>query len=168
MKLQAEIDGQTYPVEIRRDGDGTFAKVGDREYELEVSQPEPGVYLFKHEGRIYEASVSVTVNKDAPFEVDLRGRRFEVSVSDPRQLRGAGSDHAQDHGLAEIRSAMPGKVVRLLAAAGQQVGKGDGIIVIEAMKMQNEIKSPKDGFVKSVNVEEGATVNAGEVLVVIE
>jgi len=63
---------------------------------------------------------------------------------------------------------MPGKVVRILAAAGQQVEKGDGVVVVEAMKMQNEIKSPKSGAVKSVNVEEGVTVNAGEVLMVIE
>jgi len=168
MKLQADIDGQTHPVEIRQNGDRIAARVGDREYELEVSQPEAGVYLIKHQGAIYEASVTPSAGKDAPVEVEIKGERFEVSISDPRRLRGAGSAHAQDHGLAEIRSAMPGKVVRLLAAAGQQVEKGDGIIVVEAMKMQNEIKSPKDGVVKSVNVEEGATVNAGEVLVVIE
>lgn len=168
MKLQAEIDGQTDPVEIRREGDRTFAKVGDREYELEVSQPEAGVCLIKHQGAIYEASVAPSAGKDAPFEVEIRGERFDVSISDPRRLRGAGSDRVQDHGLAEIRSAMPGKVVRLLAAAGQQVEKGDGIVVVEAMKMQNEMKSPKDGIVKAVNVEEGSTVNAGEVLVVID
>ena len=168
MKLQAEIDGQTYPVEIRREGDRTFARFGDLEYELDVSEPEPGVYLIKHEGRVHEASIASSVKKDAPLEVELRGRRFEVLVSDPRRLKGAGGDHAQDHGLAEIRSAMPGKVVRLLAVVGQKVEKGDGIIVVEAMKMQNEIKSPKDGVIKTVNVEEGETVNAGEVLVVIE
>ena len=63
---------------------------------------------------------------------------------------------------------MPGKVVRIIAEAGAAVQKGDGIIVVEAMKMQNEMKSPKDGVVKEIRVSEGSTVNAGEVLVVIE
>ncbi|HEY2866902.1 MAG TPA: acetyl-CoA carboxylase biotin carboxyl carrier protein subunit [Pyrinomonadaceae bacterium] len=168
MKLQAEIDGQIHRVEIRRDGDRTFAGVDDREYALEISQPEPGVYLFKHEGHIYQAFVAPPQERNSAFAVDIRGKRFSVAISDPRRLRGMRSEHGHDQGLAEIRSAMPGKVVRILAVAGQQVEKGDGVIVVEAMKMQNEIKASKDGAVKSVNVEEGATVNAGDVLMVVE
>jgi len=167
MKFLAEIDGQTHTVEIRRDGGRACAQVDDREYEVEVSEPERGVYLFKHQGRIFEI-IAASKDKDAPIDVAIRGKQFEVAVSDPRRLRGTRSEHAHDHGVAEIRSAMPGKVVRILAAAGQQVEKGDGVVVVEAMKMQNEIKSPKSGAVKSVNVEEGVTVNAGEVLMVIE
>jgi biotin carboxyl carrier protein len=63
---------------------------------------------------------------------------------------------------------MPGKVVRIVAEVGQEVKTGDSIIVVEAMKMQNEMKSPKDGVVKEIRAEVGATVNAGDVLAVIE
>jgi len=63
---------------------------------------------------------------------------------------------------------MPGKIVRILVAEGEEVRHGQGIIVVEAMKMQNEMKSPKDGVVKSIKVEDGVNVQAGELLVVIE
>ena len=63
---------------------------------------------------------------------------------------------------------MPGKVVRILKAVGDEVAKGDGVIVVEAMKMQNEMKSPKDGVIKEIRVAESDTVGAGDILVVIE
>ena len=63
---------------------------------------------------------------------------------------------------------MPGKVVRVLATAGAEVEAGEGILVVEAMKMQNELKSPKKGRLQKVTVSEGAAVNAGDVLAVVE
>ncbi|MBC7929115.1 MAG: biotin/lipoyl-binding protein, partial [Rubrivivax sp.] len=71
-------------------------------------------------------------------------------------------------GRAQINAPMPGKVVRVLVEAGQAVEAGAGLVVVEAMKMQNELKSPKTGTVSEVRVEPGATVNAGDVLVIIE
>ncbi len=71
-------------------------------------------------------------------------------------------------GAAEIKTAMPGKIVSILARQGAEIKQGEGVIIVEAMKMQNEIKSPKDGIVKEIRVAEGATVNAGDVLAVIE
>ncbi|MCO5333238.1 MAG: hypothetical protein M9893_04365 [Pyrinomonadaceae bacterium] len=68
----------------------------------------------------------------------------------------------------EIKTAMPGKVVRILRSLNETVAKGDGLIVVEAMKMQNEMRSPKDGIVAAINTSEGETVNAGEVLLVVE
>ena len=63
---------------------------------------------------------------------------------------------------------MPGKLVRVLAAEGAAIKQGEGVLIVEAMKMQNEMKSPKDGIVKEIRVSEGTTVNAGDVLAVIE
>ena len=71
-------------------------------------------------------------------------------------------------GIAEIKTAMPGKVVRVLVEVGSEVEKGDGIVVVEAMKMQNELKSPKDGVVKEIKFVDGSTVNTGDILAVIE
>ena len=168
MKLNAILEDQKYDIEIRREGRRVFAKVDDREYELEVSEPEKGVFLFKHDGRVHELYVSPHGSADAAYKVTASGREMEVTLIDPRRLRGTGTGAADQDGTAEIRSAMPGKVVRLVVEAGSEVEKGDGVIVVEAMKMQNELKSPKQGIVMEIRVAEGSTVNAGDILAVIE
>lgn len=169
MKLQAKIGDKTSSVEVTRDSDGKLiARVDDREYDLEVSEPEPGVFLFKHGGRVFEAVVSDRKAPGEPTHVRIGPDEFDVTLIDPKKLRsaGAGSDHTD--GIAEIRTAMPGKVVRILLETGADVSKGDGVLVVEAMKMQNELKSPKDGTVKEVRVAEGTTVAAGDILATIE
>jgi biotin carboxyl carrier protein len=166
MKLQAEIEGKTSEVEVRRDGERLLARVDNREYELEVSEPEPGVFLLKHNDRVF--NTFALERTDGTSEVSVNGKSFDVQIIDPKRLRASGSEHSHDHGLVEIKTAMPGKVVRILTAAGETVEKGSGVIVVEAMKMQNEMRSPKDGVIKEIRVSEGVTVNAGDVLVVIE
>jgi biotin carboxyl carrier protein len=165
MKLEAQIDDTTHQLDVRVDGGKVLAKVDDREYELEANEVEPGVYLVKNNGRVYEISVSETGGTQ---EVIVRNSKFAVTIIDPKRLRGSRADHAHSGGQAEIRTAMPGKVVRILASIGQSIEKGSSVVVVEAMKMQNEMKSPIDGVVKEIRVEEGSTVNAGELLVVIE
>ena len=98
----------------------------------------------------------------------IDGRSIEVELADPKKLRGSNTSNADTAGVADIKTAMPGKVVRLIAAVGDTVEKGDGVIVVEAMKMQNEIRSPKNGTVSSVRVAEGDTVKAGQILLSIE
>ena len=151
MKLVVETDGDSREVEFSRDGHSVTAIVDGREYAIDASQPEPGVFLLKHEGRVHEGYAT-----------------FETNVIDPKRLRGSASGSESEHGHAEIRTAMPGKVVRILKASGEAVAKGEGVIVVEAMKMQNELKSPKDGTVGDIKVAEGSTVGAGDVLVVID
>lgn len=159
---------EKYEVEVRREGDQAFARIDGREYELEVSEPEKGVYLFKSNGKITEVFVSPQPKPDQPVLVQTGGHSLEITLIDPKRLRGSasGSDHGD--GAAEIRTAMPGKVVRILLSAGEDVEKGEGVLVVEAMKMQNELKAPKAGIVKEIKVQEGSTVAAGDVLAVIE
>lgn len=168
MKLTAETENGSLPIEFRREGDRVAAIIDGRAYDLEVSEPEPGVFLFKHEGLIFEASAIRDPAARSVFTVSLKGREHSFTIIDPKRLRGSGSGDAQADGFAEIRTAIPGKVVRVLAAAGDSVEKGDGVVVVEAMKMQNELKSPITGTVKTVTAIEGATVSAGEVLATIE
>ena len=168
MKLNAELNNEKHAVEIKRAGDEVFAEIDGRRYELEISEPEPNVYLLKREGKVYEVRVARGANPGDPYNVRLGSNEVDIRIEDPKRLRGSGSDHQHGEGLAEIKTAMPGKVVRIIAEAGASVQKGDGVIVVEAMKMQNEMKSPKDGVVKEIRVAEGSTVNAGEVLVIIE
>ena len=168
MKLTAETENSSLPIEFRRQDGRVSAVINGREYDLEVSEPEPGVFLFKHEGRIFEASATRDPAIRSAFTVSLQGREHSVTIVDPKRLRGSGSGDSQADGFAEIKTAMPGKVVRVLAAEGDAVEKGDGIVVVEAMKMQNELKSPITGTVKTVTAIEGATVSAGQVLATIE
>jgi biotin carboxyl carrier protein len=124
--------------------------------------------LLKRNGKVYETFVIPSNTPDKPTVVSLNGRDHEIKLIDPKRLRGSGSGTDTADGAAEIRTAMPGKVVRILIEAGATVEKGDGVLVVEAMKMQNELKSPKDGVVKDIRVSEGDTVSAGDVLAVIE
>jgi biotin carboxyl carrier protein len=168
MKLQAQIGSEHYEVEIKEQDGSLIADVAGRKYKLDQSQPEPNVFLLKNEGKVYQAFVSPPDAQTDPMEVRVGPHEVEVQIVDPKRLRSsAGAGHDSD-GLAEIKTAMPGKVVRILKGAGDQVEKGEGVIVVEAMKMQNEMRSPKDGTVKEIKVDEGDTVGAGEVLVVIE
>jgi len=166
MKVQAAVEGEKHEIEITRDGDRLFVRVDDRSYELEASEPEANVYLLKHDGRIFEVFASRQQNADLAVRVGTA--EIDVAISDPKRLRGSSSGADDASGKVEIKTAMPGKVVRILVAEGDNVEAGDGVIVVEAMKMQNEMKSPKDGSIKEIKVVEGDTVSAGDILVVIE
>jgi biotin carboxyl carrier protein len=100
--------------------------------------------------------------------IDIEGARFTVEVRDPRSLRGRRGSGAGTEGPKKITAPMPGKVVRIVALAGTDVESGEGVLVIEAMKMQNELKSPKAGKVAKITVKEGDTVNPGDTLAVVE
>jgi biotin carboxyl carrier protein len=100
--------------------------------------------------------------------IDIEGERFIVEVRDPRSLRGRRGRGTGAEGPKKITAPMPGKVVRIVAQAGTEVESGDGVLVIEAMKMQNELKSPKAGKVAKITVKEGDTVNPGDTLAVVE
>lgn len=167
MKLQAEIGDNKHEIEIRRDGHSVKASIDGRLYDLDVSEPETSVFLFKHGGKVSEVFVSPQAEPSEPYSVHVGGYTIDVKLIDPKRLRGSGSSREQGGGAAEVRTAMPGKIVRILLEAGAEVAKGDGVLVVEAMKMQNEIKAPKAGTVKEIKVQEGSTVAAGDVLAII-
>ena|SRR5271165_3938178 len=112
-------------------------------------------------------SLEVTV-EETPSGLLMRsnGREFQVEIVDPRAWRGARGAGVELEGRQQLLAPMPGKIVRVLVAAGQQVSVGEGLLVIEAMKMQNEIRSPKSGTVEKL-AREGQTVNAGEILAIV-
>ena len=114
----------------------------------------------------HQREMRVTLEGDE-YVVTLRGRQTRVRIEDPRQWNGSSAGKAGS-GAAKVISPMPGKVVKLLVAVGDSVEVGQGLVVVEAMKMQNEMKSPIAGTVTRVQAEEGATVTANQVLVVVE
>jgi biotin carboxyl carrier protein len=141
------------------------AEIGDRVYNLDVREIDPDSYMFFLNTNVHECRVS---GSDSTFEVSIHGRNYSVTIVDPKRLRSGQNSDRHHHGVAEILAPMPGKVVRVQTESGATVQKGAGVIVVEAMKMQNEMKSPRDGVVVSINVKPGDTVNAGDVLAVIE
>lgn len=162
MKLFAEIKDQKYEIKLERENRKILAEIDGKRYELEASEPEPNVFLLKYNNQIHQIYV-------APNNlVSLGNHQFEINLIDPKRLRGAGGASGQTDGASEIKTAMPGKVVRVLIEEGAEIKQGEGVIVVEAMKMQNEMKSPKDGIIKEIRFAEGATVNAGDILAVIE
>ncbi len=162
MKLQAELKGEKHEIEIKRDGEKLFARVDEREYTLEASEVEPNVYLFKYNNQIFQIYV-------APNGiVNLGNHQFEIKITDPKRLRGSIASNENAEGISEIKTAMPGKLVRILVVIGAEIKQGESVLVAEAMKMQNEMKSPKDGIVKEIRFSEGETVNAGDILAIIE
>jgi len=168
MKLQSEIGDKQHEIELIRSEDKISAVIDGELYQVEVSEPEPYVYLIKRDGRVYEAFVAPNERFDQPKVVTINKRDLEIRLIDPKRLRASTGSGEQADGLAEIRTAMPGKVARVLVETGSSVEKGDGVVVVEAMKMQNELKTPKAGIVKEIRAEEGATVSAGDILATIE
>ena len=143
---------------------GAPREIEDGQGAAEIAAVEPGVYSVLMNGHSYEARIEQTAGGMVVF---IEGHRFEIEVRDPRR----GPERAGRPGVegrAQVIAPMPGKIVRLLAAAGDTVAAGQGLLVVEAMKMQNEMKAPKAGRVASLAAREGATVAAGEVLAVIE
>lgn len=168
MKLIAELNNENHEINLQQNGSDVTAEIDGRVYELEADEVEPNVYLLKHENKIYQIFVSPGKNASDASQVNLGANNFEIKLADPKRLRsGVGAGGAAG-GAAEIKTAMPGKVVRVLVEPGAEIRQGEGVIIVEAMKMQNEMKSPKDGIVKEIRANEGATVNAGDVLAVIE
>ncbi len=139
-------------------------RIGSRSSEAHCEEITPGVYSLLLNGRSYEAYVSKRQG-DAPglagpYVVVVGLRRYVVELRDPRRWRRTGSS-IEVEGPQEIMAPMPGKIVKVLAAEGQEVERDQGLVVIEAMKMQNELRSPRAGRVDRIYMAEGQGVETG-------
>ena len=144
--------------------EGFVARLPDRELKVDATILNESSYSLLIDGNSFDVTVHRLLNH---YQVTVNGVSFEVALRDPRQLRhqtGADEDSA---GPASVTSPMPGKLVKLLVAEGDSVKEGQGVAVVEAMKMQNELKASKSGTVEKLCVVEGQAVNAGECLLTI-
>jgi biotin carboxyl carrier protein len=169
MTVWVEIGGKTRRVVLASNGsfepDGGF-KVDDVAVAAEARLLEPGVISLLVEGRSYRC-VSRRIGETTSVVID--GEVFAYAVGDPRSLRSLGGGaRGGTGGIKTVKAPMPGRVVRVLVQAGDTVEAGQACVVIEAMKMQNELKAAKAGVVSKVSVAVDQTVAAGEVLLVIE
>lgn len=162
MRVWLEIDGQPLPVDLPAGLDGAIeCSVDGRGFQVEARALQPGLLSLLLDGRQYRC----VLEGDA---VLINGQRFAFRVEDPRSLQGRKGSGAGADGPRALKAPMPGRVVRVLVAVGDEVSEAQGILVIEAMKMQNELKAPKAGKVSRVSVGVGDTVSSGDVMVVIE
>jgi biotin carboxyl carrier protein len=129
-----------------------------------IEEVEPGVYSILRDGHSYQARVA---KRRDTYLVEVDGLSASVAIRDPRELTSRGTKGAGS-GRQSIAAPMPGKVVRVLVANGDHVEAGQGLVVVEAMKMQNEMKAPRAGIIVEVKAAPGATVTAGDILIVIE
>jgi biotin carboxyl carrier protein len=164
MKIELEIDGQLIEGAFTLSDGAAQLTFGGATREAQVSEPEPGMFTVIINDHVYRCELETS--PDGAVEVVVNGKRIPVAARDKKHLRGqAGADAS---GQVKLSAMMPGKVVRVLLNAGDEVAAHQGVMVVEAMKMQNEVQSPKAGKIAEIKVAEGQTVNAGETLAVIE
>jgi biotin carboxyl carrier protein len=165
MKLRVTIDGEAALLELQQNAQATYRLTGVFSASGESSVAEVGPGIFSVLLGRKSLTVHIASNGEER-EVWVAGRRYLISVADQRDRSGR-QKRQTSAGPLEVHAQMPGKVVKLLVAQGAVVEAGQGLIVVEAMKMQNEMKSPRDGTVTRIYVTEGAAVAAGEKLMVV-
>ena len=170
MTFEIEIDGKGRTVTVALGGPGRYRVVVEGEaHEVHAERiGEFGLSLVV--GDATNASRELQIAPGSTRDVllvSLAGRTVPVVVNGRTRRRGA-PDEAGRAGLQPVVAPMPGRVVRVLVSPGDEVAALQGVVVVEAMKMENELRSPKAGTVREVNVTPGASVEAGRVLVVIE
>lgn len=161
-KLVLNIRGNQKVIEISPEGEGLYrAKINEKEYNLKVTPVDRDIYLLDLNGMIFDCFVYENKNG---YIVFLNGETIEIETG----LTPLSTGKLEKKGKVEVKARMPGRVKKILAKVGESIEKDRGVLTLEAMKMENEIKSPKDGVLKELNVKEGMTVEVGTVLFVVE
>jgi biotin carboxyl carrier protein len=170
MTFEIDIGGRTRTVAIEKAASGTYrVAVDGRSHELDAARV--GVYGLSLLDRQTGASREVQITPaSVPGEllITLGGRVVVAAVNGRRTGRASAESGAGTHGEQTIVAPMPGRVVRVLVSRGDEVAVRQPVVVVEAMKMENELRSPKAGRVKEVSVAPGTSVEAGRILIVIE
>jgi biotin carboxyl carrier protein len=152
-------------VELEREADRWRISLDGQPVNADAVEIAPNTLSLLLDGQSYE--VHITPSPDGVLKLQTGLQEFTAEVADPRAWRGRRHGALEAEGRQQVVAPMPGKVVRVLVEVGDKVEAGQGLLVVEAMKMQNEIRSPKSGTVERLHVKEGQPVNAGEALCVI-
>lgn len=172
MTYEAIINGKKYKLELQRahknkSGDQQHwrCRLNGRDLAVNAVLAQPNVLSILIEGKTYEVKRE-WIGGD--LQLCLGSERYSAALRDPRSFRSRRDAADSQQGPRKLVAPMPGKVVRVLVSEGETVEAGQGLVVVEAMKMQNEIKSPKNGIVRKIAATNGAAVNAGDVLAIVE
>src|SRR5580698_4587425 len=164
MTYDIAIDGKNYRLDLNQVDGRWHCQLDGREVEVDAVLARPDVLSLRIGNRAYEVKCERVAGE---IHLWVGSARFAAEVRDPRSLRGRVRE-IDDRGPKKLMAPMPGKIVRVLVSPGDLIEAGAGVLVVEAMKMQNEIKSPKKGTIQKIMFGEGAAVNAGDVLAIVE
>ena len=164
MTYDITIDGKQYRLDLKLVEGRWTCRVDGRDIEVDAVLARPNVLSLLIGNKAYEVKCE---RVGGETHIWVGSRRFAAEVRDPRSLRSR-MRATDDEGPKKLTAPMPGKVVRILVGKGAEVEAGAGVLVVEAMKMQNEVKSPKKGKIQQILVAEGAAVNSGDVLAIVE
>ena len=166
MKFEVHLEGPSgmrqHVVELEREGENFLVVLDGQRVDADVVKVAASSVSILLDGQSFE--VHVTPALEGKLKLQSGAHEFTAEVQDPRAWRGRKHGGLEAEGRQQVLAPMPGKVIRLLVKEGEPVAAGQGIIVIEAMKMQNEIRSPKSGKVERLLAKDGQTVNVGEIL----
>ena len=162
MKLDVVIAGKTRTVELIREAGRWQISLDGQPAKADAVEIAPNIFSILLNGESHE--IRVATQSDGKLTLQSGDHEFTAEVLDPRAWKGRRHGQIEAQGRQQIIAPMPGKVVRLLVKTGDKVEAGQGILVVEAMKMQNEVRSPKTGTVERLQAREGQPVNAGQVL----
>jgi biotin carboxyl carrier protein len=177
MKFVATMDGKQHTVEVQKDadnGDLYHMTLDGRTYDVDCRRMPSQIVSMLMDHKSYDVDLERIARRsdtlDGRIHVRVRGRVLRFEMLDERRIK---MKEAQGFrfdvgGVVSIDSPMPGKVIKILKNEGDEVKEGEGVVVVEAMKMENELKSPKAGRVKELKVREGAAVEAGARLALVE
>jgi len=164
MIYDATVDGRSVRAELRAGAGGRYSvRLDGRPVEVDVRDAGPHAMSLIVDGRAHEVMIE---RREGGYRVVLRGQVLDVSLVEA--ARGAVASRRPAGGPARVQAPMPGKLVRVLVSAGQDVGAGQGLVVMEAMKMENELRAPRAGRVKELPARERQAVEMGALLVVLE
>jgi len=167
MAFIAKLGGESCRVEIE-EMDKSLYRVSVDGNDLVVDAKKTGLssYSLIIDNRSFEVDVDVSEDE---YRVLVDGRSYHIHLIDERRVRLGGLQTGiQLQGRQNVAVPMPGKVIAVLVSEGDRVEKGQGLVIVEAMKMENEVRSPISGEVKEVRAKAGETLEAGAVLVVVE
>ncbi len=165
VQLASSSEQKNHVIELERDASGWRVTLDGRPVAVDAVEIAPNTISILLDGQSFE--IRVTPSPDGKLKLQTGRQEFTAEIIDPRAWSGRRHANVEAEGRQQIVAPMPGKVVRLLVKAGDHVEAGQGLLVVEAMKMQNEIRSPKRGTVERVLASEGQPVNVGEVLCVV-
>lgn len=165
MRFVATVGGRARRVEVAGSGGRYQVTVGGQVWEVDARLTPQGIYSLLVDGVSYVADVA---DQDGATIVDVGGETYTVQIEEETRytIRTRGG-MGVGHGAQTLMAPLPGRITHVAVRPGDRVGPGDTLVVIEAMKMENEFKASTAGTVTEVRVEPGQAVNAGDILVVI-
>jgi len=166
VKYEVRLAGKTRVVELERYNGVLKISIDGGSLDADAVEVAPHTFSVLLNGESHQ--IRVAPRPDGTLTLHTGAAEYHAEVNDPRSWRGRRHGTLEAEGRQQVAAPMPGKVIRLLVKQGDAIRAGQGLLVVEAMKMQNEIRSPKSGKVEKLFAREGQAVNAGEVLVWVE